>query len=342
MRTLRVLMAFVSVVAGVVSTAGSGGGGSSRGSVGIPPGCCSVPGPAPDAVITTANAQDVSATVVQSITQVFDVAVRIVGQISPSPPAAPDLLSSNSKFVLIATVAESAEDVADACAVCGTVTVSGLSWENDPGPMSLSAGDAFSLVLDNCNDGDGHTLDGSFSLNARGLDGDPRTDVFRPGYELHDNATVAASSGMNEYVTPLRVGFLPDWDSPAFPAVRLTASTTSLQPSSQADDYYWLYRRPVLTVNADISIPTTTSEAGVSFMDSTVLGGLVSCETTTPLQAPDGQDPESGEILISGGDGNGTIRIAIDSSTIVRLEIDPDGDGIVDDSRFTTWTAQQA
>jgi hypothetical protein len=275
------------VVAGVVSTAGSGGGGSSRGSVDIPPG----------------------------------------------PPAAPDLLSSNSKFVLIATVAESAEDVADACAVCGTVTVS-HPWENDPGPMSLSAGDAFSLVLDNCNDGDGHTLDGSFSQNARGLDGDPRTDVFRPGYELHDNATVAASSGMNEYVTPVRVGFLPDWDSPAFPAVRLTASTTSLQPSSQADDYYWLDWRPVLTVKADISIPTTTSEAGVSFMDGTVLGGLVSCETTTPLQAPDGQDPESGEILISGGDGNGTIRIAIDSSTLVRLEIDPDGDGIVDDSPF--------
>lgn len=69
-------------------------------------------------------------------------------------------------------------------------------------------------------------------------------------------------------------------------------------------------------------------------MDGTVLGGLVSCETTTPLQAPDGQDPESGEILISGGDGNGTIRIAIDSSTLVRLEIDPDGDGIVDDSPF--------
>ena len=76
-------------------------------------------------------------------------------------------------------------------------------------------------------------------------------------------------------------------------------------------------------------------------MKSAVLGDYISYEIIVPLQAPDGQDPESGEILISGGDENGTIRIVIESSATVRLEVDLDGDGIVDDTQYTTWAALQ-
>ena len=52
------------------------------------------------------------------------------------------------------------------------------------------------------------------------------------------------------------------------------------------------------------------------------LGDNLDYETIVPLQAADNQDPEMGEILVT---GSGTVRIVIGSSASVRLEIDVDG-----------------
>ena len=73
--------------------------------------------------ITLATAQDVSATVVQAIDQVFDVASKTGGQIFPGSPAASNLLSGHSKFALLQTVATTGEFFTDACAVSGTVRI---------------------------------------------------------------------------------------------------------------------------------------------------------------------------------------------------------------------------
>jgi hypothetical protein len=328
MRIFRVLLAFSLVVIGVACIVGSGGGGGSSGKVEFPSGCCGA-GPTADVDITIANAQDVSATVVRAINRVFDLATKVGGQIFPSPPGAPDLLSSNSNFELFSEVANG--DVTKPCVVNGTVTVTGFPDNN---PVSLSVGDVFHLMFEVCDNGDGYNFNGSFLLHVRELNGDPRTDVFRLVYALQD-ITLTVASGIDSYVASNNV--VLGWDSLAFPEVVLAASTATLQLSSQGDAYSWLFGNHSLTVNADISIPTTLSEAGVSFMESAVLGGLISYEVITPLQAPDGLDPESGEILISGGEGNGTIHIVIESSASVRLEIDADGDGTVDDYQYTTW-----
>jgi hypothetical protein len=345
MGILRVLVSFALVVAGVVSTVGSGGGGGGGNWAPLywstPPDIPTPDIPPRDIAwvdITIANAQDVSATVVRAADQVFDVATAIGGQIFPSPPAAPDLLSSNSKFELFATVAMTGAPVTEPCAMGGTVTVSGGYAGNDP--VSLSERDVFYLVFDTCDDGDGYTLDGSFSLFVSELVGDPRTDVFRLSYALRD-MTLTVASGMDNYAASAGFSFLLGWDSLAFPVIVLTPTPGALQLSSQADVYSWSYGGQSLTVNADISISTTLGEARESLMESAFLGGYISYEIIVPLQAPDGQDPESGEILVSEGVGNGTIRIVIESSTIVRLDIDPDGDGTVDDIQFTTWAALQ-
>jgi hypothetical protein len=66
------------------------------------------------------------------------------------------------------------------------------------------------------------------------------------------------------------------------------------------------------------------------------LGDNLDYETIVPLQAADNQDPETGEILVT---GSGTVRIVIGSSASVRLEIDVDGDVTVDDYQYTTWPA---
>jgi hypothetical protein len=118
-----------------------------------------------------------------------------------------------------------------------------------------------------------------------------------------------------------------------------------LQLSSQADVYSLEHGDQSLTVNAGISVSTTlrvaTQEPFEMLLESAFLGGAIYYETIVPLRAPDGQHPESGEILISEYDKNGSIRIMIESSDIVRLDIDSDGDGIVDDFQYTTWAALQ-
>ena len=332
MKIFRILVAIVLVVSGMVSTVGSGGGGISSGKLDIPTGCCGA-GPTADVDITIANTQDVSATVVQAIDRVFDVATQVGGQIFPSPPAAPDLLSSNSKFELFFEVANG--NVTVPCAVNGTVTVTGFPDNN---PVSLSVGDVFHLMFEVCDNGDSYSFNGSYYLHVRELNGDPRTDVFRLVYALQD-MTLTVSSGIGSYVASNNA--VLGWDSIAFPEVVLGVSTATLQLSSQGDVYSWLYGYHSLTVNADISNPMTLGEAHNSFMKSVILGDYLSYVIIAPLQAPEGQDPESGEILVSGGSENGTVHIVIESSASVRLEIDSDGDGTVDDYQYTTWTELQ-
>lgn len=336
MRILRVYVTFALVVAGVVSTVGSGGG--SGGGFGFPDagdiGTFEPPPPPPE-IITIANAQDVAATVVQDAEQAFDFGATIGGQIFPSLPSAPDVLSSNSKFELFATVAATGEPVTDTCGVSGTVTVSGYPG-NDP--VSLSDKDAFDLVFDVCDDGDGYTLDGSFSVIANQLIGDPRTDVFGLNYEMrfvtlavaYDDGTHTASYGSTFSLT---------WDSLGFPVATLSLTPSVLELTSQTDVYSLLSGVHSQTVSADISVTTTLVEVGEAQLGSRSSGGYFVYETIVPLQAPDGQDAESGEILVSQLFGNGTIRIVIESSASVRVEIDLDGDSVVDDTQYTTWAA---
>ena len=107
----------------------------------------------------------------QAADHVFDVAITIGGQIFPSLPTSPNLLSSHSKFELFETVVATGEPVTDACAVSGTVTVSGAPANN---PVTIAVGDVFDLVFDACNDGNGYSIDGRFSLKVMELVGDPR------------------------------------------------------------------------------------------------------------------------------------------------------------------------
>jgi hypothetical protein len=339
MSIFRIFVAFGLVGACVVGTVGCSGGGDGGGGDQFLQGVAGLP-PVPNVDITVANAQAIAATVVRAVDQALDVETKIGGQLFPSLPSAPDLLSRNSKFELFATLEGNMGSVTDTCAVSGTVTVSAPSYNN----TSLSPGDKFDLVFGACDDGDGYALDGHFSLMVRTVDGDPRTDVFRLIYEVLPLMTLTVASGVENYTA--RGSFWLHWDSLAFPEIVLTSTPDfkGLNLSSQADVYTLSFAWQALTLNADTSVSATRLETTGMLeanLESAFLGGAISYEIIVPLQAPDGQDPESGEIFISESDQAGSIRIVIESSTSVRLDIDSDGDGIVDDFQYTTWAALQ-
>jgi len=350
MRNHRIYMTVALVFAGVVSTLGSGGGGGSGGSFdpyGGPYPPMPIRRPSPD--FTIANAQAIAATVVRNANQTLNFAATIGAQISPSLPSAPDLFSSHSKFELFATVAATGEPVTGTCGTGGTVTVTGYP-ENDP--ASLSVEDAFDLTFTDCDDGDGYSIDGSFSLIVVQLNGDLRTDVFKIDYDLQsvdveinfddDTKIVSRDSSRMELI----------WDSIEFPVTVFSARPYVLHLTSETD-VYSLFNVGVhsQTVSADSSDTTTLVDIGETKLSSHSFFDLVDYKNTVPqvnyktifpLRFIDGQDPESGEILISQVQRDGTIRIVIESSASVRLDIDKNGDGNIDDTQFTTWTALQS
>jgi len=320
------------VISGVVSTVGSGGGGGGLG-LNIPyPPTFSAPIITPVIAsmdVTAANAQDVSATAVQAHDHALHVAAIIGGQVFPRLPGAPGLLSSNSKFELFDAAVTTGDPVTGACTISGMVTAS----------PAAETGVA-NLVFDTCDDGDGYIIDGRFSLKVRELDGDPRTDVFLLDYSLK-NMALTIASGTDSYAAS--VGTLSDslrLDSRAFPVVVLSHGFANLQLGTQADVYSWYNGgNQTLTLNAGLSPVTKILETDGALMSSTFLGGSIYYDTIVPLQATDNQAPESGEILIDGGTGKGTVRIVIESASSVRLEIDTNGNGTIDDYLYTTWAA---
>lgn len=334
MKIFRVVIAFSIVVAGVISTLGSGGGDSwDSCCFGEWPDTGLDPSPITWVDISSSNAHDVSAAVVQAVHRMSGVAATISGQVFPKPPAAPNLLSGHSKFMLFDAVVASGEPVTDACAVSGTVTLSGNPTNN---PVTMSENDVFSLAFDTCDDGDGYSIDGDFSLKVMELYGDPRTDLFRIRYSIWDIALTVASDGGNYTASANSFGLV--WDSLDFPVIVLTSIPYTLQLSFLDDVYFIASENLSLTANIDISPIQKILESSTYRMKSEFLGDYLSYETIHPLNAADNQNPESGEILVT---GNGTVRIVIESSTSVRLEIDADGDGVVDDYQYTTWAALQ-
>jgi hypothetical protein len=335
MTIVRLLAAFAVVVFGVVTTVGSGGGGGEN--LSGPTGPLSPPPPIepPWVDINIANAQDVSAKVVQDADQVFEFATTIGGQIFPSLPAAPDLLSSNSKFELFETTLATGEPATDTCALSGTVTVSG-----DPGndPVSLSEQDVFDLAFDSCDDGNGYSLNGNFSVTVTQLTGDLRTDVFDLSYEL-SNVAITVAYRDDTHTTSSGASFFLTWDSLRFPVTVLALTADRLALSTQTDDYVLLRGAHARTVNADISVSTTLAEVSDAQLlaNQASLDGYVNYETVVPLRAPEGHAPESGEMSVY--TAYETIRITIESSASVRLEIDVDDDSVVDDIQYTTWAA---
>ena len=336
MKLLRLFVEFSLVVAGVVSAVGCSDVTPDDGDSTFCLVTCG--GSPPPEIITTANAQDVAATAVRADYQALDVMTKIGGQVFPTLPSAPDLVSCNSKYELFATVVATGQPVTETCAVNGSVTVSGQPY-NDV--ITKSERDGFVLVFDTCDDGDGYTLDGSFWLIVYSLDGDPRTDVFSLLYAVKD-MTLTVASGMEKYTASASALGL-GWNSVGFPEIELSidsdpfliiSSQSLLQLSSQADVYSFELGGGTLTVSADISVSTTLRKAS-SDVESTFFPGPIHYGTAVPLQTPDGRDPQSGEILIS--DGNTFLRIVIESSDVVRLDIDLGHDTIVDEVQYTTW-----
>jgi hypothetical protein len=123
-------------------------------------------------------------------------------------------------------------------------------------------------------------------------------------------------------------------DSLGFPVMRMSLSGDELELGSDGEVVTLTDFDHFLQV--DIGPPEALVANVLGRLDSSTLGGSVDYDTPVAVEAVDNADPNVGEILVTGADDS-TVRIVIIDTSNIRLEIDEDGDGTVDEFVDTNW-----
>jgi len=313
-------------VVGVASLIASGGGGGSGSSV-------------PYLAITSGNAVEVSSAVIQAIGLSLDLGEASGGPVtlqSTTTPAARGYLLRRalSLPLNLRMQALSAQPMATVgpielpCDYLGTFTVSG----NIANPDTLSVGDRITLVFAGCDDNLGAVLDGKLALVVRRLQGDPQTDVFLLGLDL--TLTSLRVTETNQ-VYSADGAFTLTLDNINFPVMVLGLSGSRLTLSEGGETYTLTGFDHSLEIDAGVFPEAILAELAGTFV-SDALAGRVDYLTTVPVRATGDNDPETGQLLLT-GDLHSTVRLNIIDSTSVRLDIDENGDGVTDAFVDTTW-----
>lgn len=215
------------------------------------------------------------------------------------------------------------------CDLSGTITISGDVTD----PFTLTAGDIFNIDANACDDGLGEVLDGLMSVTITAFSGDLNQQMYLLGMDASLTALqvttasdVISSTGDTAVIL----------DTTTTPFVSAVVSGLSMTTSSTGSSESLRNYQTEQTVDAgQQGLPYTLTSSGV--LDSTLLASTVSY--TTPVQfAGFATDyPDSGEMLIQSGSSRA--RLVALNNVDVRIDIDSDGNGSVDETILTTWAA---
>lgn len=310
------------LTAGVVTTIASGGGGSDGTT--IPPA-----GGGPTLVLTAVNAPAVSSTMIAAISMTFEIG-DITGsglpiQLATMPPGISVLKSNGSLPVAEAPGISS-------CFISGTVDMTITQAD----PNTLTVGDRIIAVFDNCDDGEGYAVSGTVDLTVSSYQGDILTYVYLLGFDV-TLSDVVIDDGV-ESVTA-NASFTLTLDHLDYPKPRVNLAGSQFRLSADGEvinltnfDHEW-----TIEMVSEMATKRVTTASGTIEIQS--LGGTIDYSTPGAVEAwvwyPDDFDPYYGEILITGADSS--VRILVRTSE-VTLEIDVNGDGVVDEYVYTSWS----
>ena len=318
-RYLAIVPLLIIGVASIIATGGS----DTDGSFG--------PQPVTDTriTITAANGEEVSSAVVAAIGASFD-----FGEITEVVPLEEVAMDDASLFGLKglpkfhAKINNSLPYAVEGCAASGTVDVT----VTDADPSGPTAGDRIVAVFENCDNNIGFVISGTVDLAIINLQGDLNTDVFLIGFNVILTDIVVAE-GMETARADGR--FVLTLDTLQFPIITMTLVGTELQFGSGSNLVTLSNFTHSLIVDSGV-IPDTKLAEVSGRLDSSALGGSVDYETTTSIEGSGDDDPHTGVILVSGAGGS-SVRIVIVDSTSVTLEIDTNGDSVIDRYIDTSW-----
>jgi hypothetical protein len=216
-----------------------------------------------------------------------------------------------------------------ACEVTGDVTVSGEIA--DPITPTLTAGDFFEIDYNNCDDGFGDVTDGLMRMDVDAFTGVLANEVF----DLTATFTLDALqiiAGQDAVTSDGAVTATIDTTNAL--SLFTGISGQSMMLDSNLSSEHLTEFASSLNVDASQQIPTyMRSSSGT--LDSTQLAGVVRYSTPVTFQGLGSDFPNVGEFLVQGAASS--LRLIAVSSTDVRIDIDSDGDGNVDEMIETTW-----
>ena len=211
----------------------------------------------------------------------------------------------------------------------GSLTISGDI--EDPFTPTLTAGDFFTVDFDMCDDGLGEVTDGMLDFVVDAFSGDFAGGLFDLTMTL--TLTDLQVTTADDVITS-NGGASITLNTLDSPAVSASVSGTSLTIDSNSSSETLTNFVSNQAIDAGVS-PSPYALAMSGTLDSTQLSGIVSYSTPVTFEGFDLDYPGTGEFLVE-GDNSSARLIAIDNVN-VRIEVDTDGNGTVDETINTTW-----
>ncbi|HEU4619723.1 MAG TPA: hypothetical protein VFV10_16920 [Gammaproteobacteria bacterium] len=212
-----------------------------------------------------------------------------------------------------------------ACMAGGTVTLSG----NLSNLVTLTVGDTLTLDFANCDDGTS-VIDGAFSMKITSLSGDLTSGMFVLGVDVTVTALRITENG--ETVTANgSISFVTDSTQSPIVTTTVTANTLTVTGAGATNTL-----RDFSSTEVVDSVTTEYSLSSHGTLTSTAFSGSVTFETNASFQGTGDDHPVSGEIVITGAKG-GSIDLVVLDGVSVRLNLDLNGDGQIDETSDATW-----
>ena len=208
------------------------------------------------------------------------------------------------------------------CTGGGTITLTG----NIANPATLSPNDTITFAYASCVEGD-TTTNGQFSMRVSSFSGDPASGVFSFAVTTTFTSlqvTVAGETATLDGSVSISI-------SAAASTVTTTVTSSSISVSDGVSsqtlrDYSSVHTLASGSFTLDVSGSLTSSD----------FSGTVNFDTNVLLQGMGDSYAFTGQLLITGANG-ATIKVIVLDSTFLRLEVDSNGDGVVDATLDVTW-----
>lgn len=198
-------------------------------------------------------------------------------------------------------------------------------------PDTLTPGDFFRIEYEFCDEGQGEVIDGVITLTVTDFSGDLFLGTYLVAMDTDiDMLTVTTATDTLTADGDASITL----DTSDAPFVATSVSGSSLTQSSNAGTETLANYRSDQTVDGNQQ-PTPFTMDASGTLDSSQLPGSVTYSTEAEFRGLVPGYPGEGTLLVRGA--NSTARLVVIDDTNVRIDIDNNADGVVDDSFELTW-----
>jgi hypothetical protein len=212
---------------------------------------------------------------------------------------------------------------------CDSGTLS-LTFNDADNDLQLSTGDTVSMTASNCVFGD-VTMNGGISISNVIVDGDQLSPPYSLQFSLQTSGFSVSAGG--EMVSMNGGGTISESANDDITSTS-SFSGNGIEITAGGDTLTLTDYQITETENQATNTYSRSINATIS---SSSLGGSVRVTTDVALSGVIPFDPDTGQITCMGN--NSSVTLTVIDSTSVQLEVDEDGDNIVDNTWVEAWTS---